>query len=152
MKALITIIILALVAWGVYAFIHKDNMPQGYTQTTNNAQGSDYTPSIDTSASTSTSSPAVIPETKSFTVSGSNYKFSPSTLSVNKGDKVRITFQNSGGTHDWNLDEFNAHTKILSGGQSEVVEFTADKTGSFEYYCSVGNHRQMGMKGTLTVK
>jgi hypothetical protein len=40
----------------------------------------------------------------------------------------------------------------VGAGASDVVEFTADKAGTFEYYCSVGNHRAMGMKGTLTVK
>ncbi len=109
----------------------------------------------DTSAATSSSN--VIATTtplsvvKEFTVTGQNFSFSPSTLSVNKGDKVRITFKNSGGTHDWVIDEFNARTQRISGGQTETIEFTADKTGTFEYYCSVGTHRQMGMKGALTV-
>ncbi|MEY4731380.1 MAG: hypothetical protein RL681_326, partial [Candidatus Parcubacteria bacterium] len=46
---------------------------------------------------------------------------------------------------------FNAATKVLTDGQSETIEFVANKAGTFEYYCSVGSHRQMGMKGTLTV-
>jgi plastocyanin len=86
-----------------------------------------------------------------FTVTGSNFKFVPGTMSVKKGDTVKITFVNSGGTHDWNLDEFNAHTGIIQGGATKTVTFVADQAGSFEYYCSVGNHRAMGMRGTLTV-
>jgi len=89
---------------------------------------------------------------KEFTVTGSSFKFSPATLTVNKGDTVRITFKNSGGMHDFVIDEFNASTKIIQSGETDTVEFTADKAGTFEYYCSVGNHRQMGMVGTLTVK
>ena len=88
---------------------------------------------------------------KVFTVTGANFKFAPSTLSVKKGDTVKITFVNSSGTHDWNLDEFNAHSGIIQSGASRTVTFVADKIGSFEYYCAVGNHRAMGMKGTLTV-
>lgn len=42
--------------------------------------------------------------------------------------------------------------KIIEGGQEDVIEFTPDKAGSFEYYCSVGKHREMGMKGMLTVE
>jgi plastocyanin len=71
---------------------------------------------------------------------------------VKKGDKVKITFQNSVGNHDFVLDAFNIKTAVLGSGKSETVEFTADKTGQFEYYCSVGNHRQMGMTGTLVVQ
>lgn len=150
MKALITVIILALLAWGGYALFHKNTVtPSGYTQTTNNATGSDYTPTTDTTASSTISVGASV---KEFTVVGKNYSFSPATMTVNKGDTVRINFQNSGGTHDWRLDEFNVKTSLLQSGQSQTIEFVADKTGSFEYYCSVGNHRQMGMKGTLTVK
>jgi plastocyanin len=28
----------------------------------------------------------------------------------------------------------------------------ADKKGTFEYYCSVGQHRALGMKGKLVVE
>jgi nitrosocyanin len=89
---------------------------------------------------------------KAFTVQGSNFAFAPSTLTVNKGDKVKITFQNSGGSHNFVIDELNVKTAILPSGQSATVEFTADKTGTFEYYCSVGSHRAMGMKGSLIVE
>lgn len=91
------------------------------------------------------------PEVKEFTVTGGNFKFAPNTLSVKKGDKVRIVFKNAEGFHDFKIDEFNVATKQIQGGAEETVEFTADKAGSFEYYCSVGKHRAMGMKGTLTV-
>lgn len=89
---------------------------------------------------------------REFTVVGSSFTFSPSTLSVKKGDHVKITFVNSGGMHDFVLNDFNAATPVIQTGQSAVVEFDADKTGSFQYYCSVGNHRAMGMVGTLTVE
>jgi plastocyanin len=40
-------------------------------------------------------------------------------------------------------------TKIVSKGSADV---TVDlKPGKYEYYCPVGNHKQQGMKGTLTV-
>lgn len=98
--------------------------------------------------------PATVPSTtvKAFTVIGSNFIFTPNTITVNKGDTVKITFQSASGFHDLKLDEFNVATKQLKAGESETVQFVADKVGSFEYYCSVGNHRAMGMKGTLTVK
>lgn len=89
---------------------------------------------------------------KEFKVTGSSFAFAPAVMSVKKGETVRIVFTNSGGKHDWVLDEFTgARTKVLDAGQSETIEFVADKAGSFEYYCSVGQHRAAGMKGTLTV-
>ena len=89
---------------------------------------------------------------KAFTVVGSNFSFDVKTMTVKKGDTVKVTFKNSDGFHDWNLDEFNAHTKKIQAGAEETVTFTADKTGTFEYYCSVGNHRKMGMVGKITVE
>lgn len=91
-------------------------------------------------------------EVKEFTVTGSSFKFDPPTLTVKKGDTVKITFKDSGGMHDFVIDELNVKTKQIQSGAQETVEFTADKSGTFEYYCSVGNHRAQGMKGTLTVQ
>ena len=88
---------------------------------------------------------------KGFTVEGRKFSFTPSLLTVNKGDKVRITFKNLDGLHDLVIDEFNVRTKQIPVGE-ETMEFVADKVGSFEFYCSVGNHRAMGMKGTLVVQ
>lgn len=147
MKALITIIILAVIGWAVYAMVNKDEVQ---TPATNNEvvdTASTTLPGTSTSTGTST-----ISQVKEFIVNGSNFAFSPSTITVNKGDRVRIVFKNQGGMHDWKLDEFGAKTKVINGGESETIEFVADKAGSFEYYCSIGTHRQMGMKGVFIVK
>lgn len=87
----------------------------------------------------------------SFTVEGENFSFAPSQIEVKEGDTVRITFKNVGGFHDFVIDEFDVATSQFGAGNEETVEFVADKTGSFEFYCSVGNHREQGMVGTLTV-
>ena len=73
-------------------------------------------------------------------------------MRVKKGDTVKIHFLSVGGMHDWVLDEFSAKTPRVSEGQSADIEFQATKTGTFEYYCSVGTHRQMGMVGKLIVE
>lgn len=90
--------------------------------------------------------------TKEFTVTGSSFTFDPKELRVKKGDAVRITFKNAGGFHDFTIDEFNVKTKQIPAGEEDTIEFVADKTGSFAYYCSVGNHREMGMEGALVVE
>lgn len=91
-------------------------------------------------------------EIKTFNVSGSNFKFDVTEMKVKKGETVRIVFTNSQGMHDWVIDEFDARTKILEEGMSETIEFVADQAGTFEYYCSVGNHKAMGMVGNLIVE
>lgn len=89
---------------------------------------------------------------KTFEVVGGGFYFNPNELNVTEGDTVKIVFTNGGGTHDWVIEEFNARTPILQTGESAPIEFVADKAGSFEYYCSVGEHRKMGMVGTLVVE
>jgi plastocyanin len=91
-------------------------------------------------------------DVQTISVEGGNYYFKPNEIRVKKGETVRIVFTNSGGTHDWVIDEFNARTKLTQSGETSEVEFVADKAGEFEFYCSVGNHRQLGMKGTLIVE
>lgn len=113
-------------------------------------QNSDSSPTSTTTQDASGSAGNMV--VKELTVSGSNFKFIPATLAVNKGDKVKITFKNTGGTHDFVIDAFNIKTKTTQDGVAEIVEFVADKTGTFEYYCSIGNHKAMGMKGILTVQ
>lgn len=89
---------------------------------------------------------------REFTVSGQPFSFSPNTMTVKKGDTVKITFKNMQGTHDLRIEGYNVGTKVIQTGQSETFTFVADKAGLFEYYCSVGNHRAMGMVGTLTIQ
>jgi nitrite reductase (NO-forming) len=69
------------------------------------------------------------------------------------GDTVRITLINSDPIpHDLKIDAFNiASEELLETDQSTVVEFIADKSGIFEYYCSIEGHLEAGMKGTLLV-
>jgi len=114
--------------------------------------GATSAPHETTNPNSPVTAPTPAAAVKTFTVQGQNFSFSPSEIKVNKGDKVKITFQNTGGFHDFVLDEFNVKTDVIGSGQSATVEFTADKTGTFQYYCSVGNHRQMGMVGNLIVQ
>jgi len=110
-------------------------------------------PKVKTSPSPSPSNTVVAPNpVKEFTVIGTTFSFSLKEIKVNKGDRVRIVFRNEAGFHDWVVDEFNAGTKQIQAGQTDTIEFVADKTGNFEYYCSVGSHRQMGMVGQLIVQ
>lgn len=106
----------------------------------------------ETPEGTATTPPSSMGVVKEFSVTGTPFRFSLAEMKVNKGDTVRIVFKNEAGFHDWKIDEFNAATKQLKAGEQETIEFVANKTGSFEYYCSVGTHRQMGMKGKLIVE
>ncbi len=133
-KTYIVIIILVLIVLGIFFFSRKGEAPT-LTNTNNVA-----VPILNAAGE------------KEITVTGQNFSFIPNSITVNKGDKVRIDFKNADGFHNLIIDEFKVATKTIKTGDEESVEFVADKIGSFQYYCSVGNHRAMGMWGTLIVK
>lgn len=89
---------------------------------------------------------------KTFTLENKGMSYTIKEMRVKKGDTVRVTFKVVQGQHDWNLDEFDAHTEMLAVGDQETVEFVASQAGEFEYYCSVPGHRAAGMVGTLIVE
>jgi len=88
----------------------------------------------------------------SFGVKGVPFSFDVKEIRVKKGDTVTVNFESSEGLHDWVVDEFSASTAQVQPGTPTSVTFVADTAGTFEYYCSVGNHRGMGMVGTLIVE
>lgn len=69
------------------------------------------------------------------------------------GETVEVTLT-TGGNHDWVLVYVENGNEVVWArtGPKSSVTFTADRTGEFEYFCSIGTHRQQGMKGTFIVK
>jgi cytochrome c oxidase subunit II len=90
-------------------------------------------------------------ETKEFTIAMTQFDFSPSTITVNKGDTVKINVTSSDVGHGFSLPEFGVDLKPAVG-ETATAEFVADKTGTFTFRCNVfcGSGHQ-GMKGTLIV-
>jgi plastocyanin len=158
-KNVILVIIAVLIIGGIVAFasMNRTAAPTDNTAAaplTTNDSNPDTNADLENVATSSTDTINVGVSTgseKVFTVNGNNFKFDLATINVKKGDTVRIIFKNTGGTHDLVIDEFNVATAKIGNGAQDEISFVADKAGSFEYYCSVGNHRNMGMKGTLVV-
>lgn len=81
---------------------------------------------------------------KSFTVAAeqiNNNKFwLPSTITVNQGDKVKLTLKNdiegAANTHGFSIPAYNV-TEVVTRGEPKTVEFTADKPGVFPYICQL---------------
>lgn len=88
-----------------------------------------------------------------FMIEGGSFYFKPNEIRVKVGQKVKVTLSPVGEmTHDFIIDEFNVRTKQIEAGETDIVEFTPDKVGTYEFYCSVGKHRSMGMVGKLIVE
>jgi plastocyanin len=86
-------------------------------------------------------------------VKGDEYSFMPSVININKGEKIKLTFENVGTLpHDLIIESLGVGTKEVLPGESESFVFTAKEEGEIEFFCSIGSHRSLGMEGTLEVK
>ena len=92
--------------------------------------------------------PVLTGETKEFTLDAKKWLFNPNELTVNQGDKVKLTITSSDLVFTFAVPEFDVE-KEVSG--TALVEFTADKAGTFGFECSSCEDWR-GMTGTLTVK
>lgn len=141
----IVVLVLVILGVGTYFFVKGSPVttPQPSPQTS--IEQASSSGSVTETPSTTSG------ETKEFTIVASNYKFTPNEIKVKKGDKVKITLTSTG-IHDLAIGGYNLQTKVLNNGETDSIEFTADKAGTFELWCTVGNHKAMGMVGTLVVE
>ncbi len=94
-----------------------------------------------------------LPSKKIVMISGNEFAFTPSTITVNKGDMVELTFKNTGKfSHNLAIADLNVKTQTISGSEQDVISFVVDKVGSFKFTCTVPGHADKGMVGTLIVK
>jgi len=139
----ITFIVGAIIlVFGAFMLMGKLNMTA-----TENEPTMEETVEMDTSEDSISEDEEVL----EVTVEGKNFVYTPSVLTAKKGQKVRVTFKNVGGFHDFVIDELDVATARINTGEEAVVEFTADEIGDFAFYCSVPGHRDAGMEGILTV-
>ncbi len=155
-KIVIVLVLITIIAGGFYYISSKPSVnPTSPTPSMNSAKmnmEATNSPELSDQQKMQLASQSSATKTqKSFDISGGNFYFTPNKITVNKGDKVTFVIKNDGGVHNLLIDELNVSTPIIKDGASETVTFTAFKTGSFVYYCSVDSHRQRGMWGTLTV-
>jgi len=97
-----------------------------------------------TGTNQTTTAPPSAPGIKEFSMTIGHTFYNPSTITVNKGDTVRIMAVSATGTglesgvshnHGITIDEYNINVAIPSETRPVVISFVADKTGTFSIYC-----------------
>ena len=92
------------------------------------------------------------PGVREFTMTAKNYEFDPGVITMKKGEKVRLIITATDRDHGIKIDAFDID-QVLKKGAPTTIEFTASKSGTFEFKCSVYcgmGHRKM--KGKLIVE
>lgn len=92
---------------------------------------------------------------RTYDVTMSNYSFSEPAITAKPGETVTVNLSVDNGTHDFVIDELGVASQIIGGNQTNSVTFTipedVESGTTYTYYCSVSNHRQLGMEGQLTI-
>jgi len=89
---------------------------------------------------------------KEFTMTATKWDFTPSTITVNEGDTVKITITSTDVAHGFQLRDFNINER-LDPNQPVTIEFVADKAGTFSFKCNVPcGSGHSTMDGTLIVE
>lgn len=145
-------IVAAVVIIGAFVLATNGKKSQESINTQPTQATNEVSPTVQPTKTTGASNAAQISNESPIQVAGGNFFFKPNEIRVKKGQKVAITFTSNEGSHNFVIDEFNVTTPIIDSGKTADITFTPDKTGTFAFYCSVGNHRAMGMEGKLIVE
>ncbi len=77
-----------------------------------------------------------VPTSRTVRLEASSFEFSPAVVAVNPGDQVTIELAATDVMHGLYLDGYDLEI-TAEPGQTAVLTFTADKTGTFRFRCSV---------------
>lgn len=73
---------------------------------------------------------------RTITIRASSFEYSPSTISVNPGDRVTIELVSTDVVHGLYLDGYDLNL-AADPGQTTRLTFLADRPGTFRFRCSV---------------
>jgi uncharacterized cupredoxin-like copper-binding protein len=105
-------------------------------------------------ASTASSSPSASVPAKTFTVKESEYKLSPSSVTLSAPGTYTVKVVNSGSiTHALEIEGSGVEQKTadIAPGKSATLTIDLEGAGTYEMYCPVDGHRQQGMDGKITI-
>lgn len=92
------------------------------------------------------------PAQQTFDVEARQWEFKPATIRVKQGDSVTLRITSVDVEHGFTLAAYGI-SENLSPFNTVTVKFTADKKGSFNFFCNVYCGSGHGsMKGTLIVE
>ena len=92
------------------------------------------------------------PNRPEFTIVAKDFRYSPDRIEVTQDDLVKLTIRSEDIAHSFAIDEYRIVRRVPAGA-STTVEFRADRTGTFRFYCNLTDqpgHAQM--RGELVVR
>jgi plastocyanin len=105
-------------------------------------------------ASTSSSSAGSTPTAKTVTIKETEYKLSPSSVTLAAPGKYTFKVVNNGSiSHALEIEGSGVEEKTdeIAPGSSATLAVDLKGAGTYEMYCPVDGHRQQGMDGKVTI-
>jgi len=152
MKTFTLLLLIALVAGCISQAAERPALVQKLNVTPAEEQmlSGNKTPSSD--GAQQANGTAAAPAVKEFDITAKSSVYNPDTITVNKGDTVRIRLTSIDVTHGFVLGAYGINAQI-NPGETTLVEFNATEQGTFPFmcnvYCGTGHS---GMKGLLIVQ
>ena len=143
---IIGVIVVILLA-GAGFFLLKGNTPSGSEPQSGNTGEVGLESSPKAAEVEGTTDTVSSDQVETITLEAGSFYYKPNEIKVKKGEKVKIVMTSKDMMHDFNIDELGVKLAVTKSGETNSVEFTPDKTGTFEFYCSVGQHRKNGQVG-----
>jgi plastocyanin len=85
-------------------------------------------------------------------IKATEFSFTPSTISINANEQVKIIFQNNGTIeHHFEIIGTNIHIHA-SPGQTSSTFVTLEKTGEYQAVCTLPGHEEAGMMSIVHVR
>jgi len=78
----------------------------------------------------------IAPQERIFRIEAGQFSYSPSELNVNPGDTITIELVSTDVVHGLYVDGYDISV-AADPGQTAVLNFVADKSGSFRFRCNV---------------
>jgi heme/copper-type cytochrome/quinol oxidase subunit 2 len=92
------------------------------------------------------------PTRREFTLTARDYSFSPNRVEAQQDDLIKLTVQSADNAYGFTIDDYRVSKRVPAGG-STVIEFRADRAGTFAYYSNLSNDaRHSQMRGQLVVR
>ena len=92
------------------------------------------------------------PPVREIKMTAKKYEYNPEEIRVKQGERVRLLVTATDRKHGFQIEALGLKTELPEGKET-AVEFTADKSGTYEFKCSVRcGWRHGSMKGRLIVE
>jgi plastocyanin len=161
MRAFALLLLLALALAGC----SDDGDSDGEPSTTGPSGTSGTSGTMGTSGTSGTSgNPGIAPQPDAVAITVAsvgiypvNPAYDPADVQVPAGAVVTVTFNNEDPnpvvSHNWVVEGIEgAASDNIGSGETTTFDFTAPlEAGEYVFYCSIGDHRDRGMEGTLSV-